>query len=149
MMWRPAAATAATPLSSILISLSLFLWQAQAICYFPNGKTASQDGPCRDDTEHSACCGQGFACLSNGMCVAVVDLVRPPELIPYHRASCTDKSWRSGDCPNFCVDSDVDRLDWAVSMGVCPNSDSAFFCNRKKGAKSDCQNNKNLVSFSG
>ncbi|KAF9871072.1 hypothetical protein CkaCkLH20_11489 [Colletotrichum karsti] len=59
--------------SALLFSALLFSYLSvvvQAACYYPNGSIAPNDTPCRDDTAESACCGQGYACLSNGMCQA-------------------------------------------------------------------------------
>lgn len=63
-------------------------------CYYPNG-TSSVDTPCHSDNAASACCNEGATCLSNGLCLggSIVS-----------RGSCTDQSWESPDCPQYCAD---------------------------------------------
>lgn len=54
-----------------LISLSLFYFPlCSAICYYPGGlRRAPQDVPCNGGTDHTFCCGPGYTCLSNGLCM--------------------------------------------------------------------------------
>jgi hypothetical protein len=69
---------------------------AQKKCYYP-GFEAPGDHPCDPDAEESVCCGTGGGsmCLTNNACV------RPGHDMA--RGSCTDKSWKSGACPQFCT----------------------------------------------
>ena len=67
-------------------------------CYYPSGTSSSPDTPCHSDDRASACCAQTDTCLSNGLCLAQGG----PELIT--RGSCTDESWQSPECPQYCSD---------------------------------------------
>lgn len=69
---------------------------ANQTCYYPDGSIAQGDKPCGNGTD-VACCGSGGICLSNGLCM---DVAQPNTLA---RSSCTDKSWTSGNCPNYCL----------------------------------------------
>lgn len=77
------------------------LAQAAATCYFPDGDISPADTPCDDEATDTFCCYNKQACLSNKICltgnVNGVD--------QYARGTCTDQSWLSGECPNFCLDS--------------------------------------------
>ena len=64
-------------------------------CYFPDGSPSS-DVPCNGTAAQSACCASTAYCLSNGLCLS--------DAIP-SRGSCTDKSWASGSCAQYCQDS--------------------------------------------
>ena len=66
-------------------------------CYYPNS-TSSVDTPCHSDAAASACCHDTDTCLSNGLCLAQGG----GELIS--RGSCTDQSWESPNCPQYCAD---------------------------------------------
>jgi hypothetical protein len=75
-------------------------------CYFPNGETVN-DTPCNPASANSTCCGPGYACLSNHVCSLTehtpTDISKTSPM--YVRASCSDKSWTSPDCPSFCMNS--------------------------------------------
>ena len=93
-----------TDSSMFLFLLSLFVVSAVSICYYPDGSTAPQDTPCKNDGGNSTCCGQGYACLSNSICMSVPGLTNDPNSqSTYVRGSCTDKSWLSPSCPLFCL----------------------------------------------
>lgn len=74
-------------------------------CYAPDQTVAEDDIPCDPTQKQSFCCGKGWACLENKSCV-------PTELVPNGgtlspaRGTCTDKSWQSSSCPDFCVSKD-------------------------------------------
>lgn len=119
----------AEPLSTLIALLLLFTSTCSAICYFPDGTTAPQDVPCNDDTGHSACCGQGYACLSNGVCTATGDELQKAGSSTYVRGSCTDSSWRSSSCPSFCVSPLYDNVAGGNGMGLCEGTtDVLFYC---------------------
>ena len=77
----------------------LLLSRAAATCYFPDGDISPYDTPCNPLANASVCCFTGQACLSNELCQADTDGV-----ITYARGTCTDQSWKSPDCPEFCLD---------------------------------------------
>ena len=65
-------------------------------CYFPDGTPANDDFPCIDNASGaSACCGAGGVCLTNGLCFDGRGL---------NRGSCTDQTWRSNQCAQYCLD---------------------------------------------
>ena len=67
-------------------------------CFYPSGDL-SGDQPCDPDAPVSVCCSSPAECLSNGLC-------REPDSdhvnTSYARGSCTDHSWKSSFCPQFC-----------------------------------------------
>ena len=103
---------------------------AQALCYFPDGETvAIHDTPCTDGT-HSFCCGQGFACISNGLCKLTEHVVDAgPGQSTFVRGSCSDKSWGS-NCPGFCVSTrNGDTLSGAMGLAQCVgNQNDQYYC---------------------
>lgn len=66
-------------------------------CYYPSGALApSNDVPCNTDTDgHSACCSEGVACLSSGLCFdnGIIS-----------RGSCTDQDYADEACASACTD---------------------------------------------
>ncbi|RFU76343.1 hypothetical protein TARUN_5896 [Trichoderma arundinaceum] len=112
-----------------LALLVAFAAQAKALCYYPDGSAASGDVPCTDSTQNSACCGTGYACLSNGICQATGDELQKPGATEFVRGSCTDKSWRSSGCQTFCVNPDEDFLAGGEGMAKCSNtSQDIYWC---------------------
>lgn len=80
----------------VLISTSV----AEKVCYHPNGKVAEQTVPCYKTAGESFCCPFGHVCLSTKLCVNTLDL--PTSIGRVIRGSCTDRSWKSKECPMFC-----------------------------------------------
>ncbi|KAI9882479.1 MAG: hypothetical protein M1823_005779 [Watsoniomyces obsoletus] len=126
-----------------VLVLAALLPTSYAICYYPNGRVAEADQPCNDESEHSSCCGPGWACLSNKMCKRTDKVKLPAD--EYIRASCTDKEWRSGSCPGFCLSlSGGDE-----GMSLCPDSDTDSYCCLGSNAPCNCGNGTGVVSFDG
>ena len=93
-----------------------FLWpptvscqEEIAKCYSPNGDLQINDVPCNKPSTGaggvSFCCGRGFTCLSNKVCMLSQDRSTGgvTRVGSAYRASCTDKSWNSTECPSFCT----------------------------------------------
>ena len=83
-----------------LLALLLPLTQAatsSSSCYYPSGNLApSNDVPCNTNTDgHSACCSEGVACLSSGLCF-------DNGLVS--RGSCTDSDYADEACASACTD---------------------------------------------
>ncbi|KAL2257935.1 hypothetical protein VTK26DRAFT_8946 [Humicola hyalothermophila] len=136
----------------LLLVATLPSWpQVEAACYYPSGQIAPNDTPCRDDTEHATCCGQGYACLSNGICQATGEEQLKDGATEFVRGSCTDRRWRSSSCPLFCIEEGVDFLDGGNGIFKCPNTtEDLYFCiNRLSGADATCDNKRNLLFFAG
>ncbi len=75
-----------------------------AKCYSPSGDLQIHDVACNPSANASFCCGRGFTCLSNKVCMlsqdtSTGDVTRVGST---YRASCTDQSWGSPECPSFC-----------------------------------------------
>lgn len=94
---------------SFFVSPPTVLCEEEAAkCYSPNGDLQIHDVPCNPSTGAggvSFCCGRGFTCLSNKVCMlsqdtSTGDVTRVGST---YRASCTDKSWNSTECPTFCA----------------------------------------------
>jgi hypothetical protein len=115
-------------LTLLLAAFSSYPW-VEAACYYFSGRVAPSDTPCRDDTTHATCCGQGYACLTNGICQATGEELEKPGATEFVRGGCTDKTWRSASCPLFCIDDGVDFLDGGNGIFKCGNkTEDLYFC---------------------
>lgn len=88
-------------LSSLRLSLAV---SPDAICYQPSGNPNTEPGGyfvCNATAEQSACCGPNDECTSTGLCKNAGD----PSSPYYFRTACTDKTWQSPLCPNYCTNS--------------------------------------------
>lgn len=94
---------------------------AFATCYFPNGNAVDSDTACNPNALESACCFDNQACLSNGLCVSDP---RDPEKMRLHRGTCTDHSWKSGNCPRECLDVNNN----GAPVYSCNVTDVASYC---------------------
>ena len=80
----------------------LFAVVANCQCYYPDG-SAANDTACFPQNAVSFCCGYGYACLENQICSATSSVQSSnPSLI---RGSCTDSTWKSSACPQFCLNA--------------------------------------------
>lgn len=68
---------------------------SDAPCYFVNGEIASGARPCFRSLENTPCCWEDFSCLANGLCQSSTS---------NHTiwGTCTDNSWQSPYCPQYC-----------------------------------------------
>ena len=84
---------------SVCFSMKATTIRAQT-CYYPDGSVSHRDTPCRvlPYGQASPCCGATDICLDNDYCLAQSG----PEVVT--RGSCTDSSWQSGECPQYCQD---------------------------------------------
>ncbi|KAK4242239.1 hypothetical protein C8A03DRAFT_29500 [Achaetomium macrosporum] len=123
----------------------------KAACYYPSGRLAPNDTPCRDDTPNAACCGQGYACLTNGICQATGAELEKPGATEFVRGSCTDKEWRSSRCPLFCIEDGADFLDGGNGIFKCENTtEDLYFCiNKQSGTEASCEEKENVLFFPG
>lgn len=72
-------------------------------CYFPDGSVADRDTPCNSNATNygvSACCAHMDICLDNHLCLAQSG----EEVIT--RGTCTDRTWQSSGCSQYCADGD-------------------------------------------
>lgn len=65
------------------------------ICYFPNGDIAWNNYACDLSTPVSHCCGVSMICLNNQICRS--------DMGNNIRGACTDQTWKSSDCPQYCL----------------------------------------------
>ncbi|KAM3087452.1 hypothetical protein ACMFMG_001539 [Clarireedia jacksonii] len=71
---------------------------ASSTCWYPDGITAEPAHvPCNQTISGaSACCDPNDSCTTSGMCLGASGWV--------YRGSCTDSSWKSGNCANQFTD---------------------------------------------
>jgi hypothetical protein len=86
-----------------IVYLLLFLIRPWKIfgaqtCYFPDADIAVNDTPCTSNNV-SICCQTNATCLENGLCFDPFGSA----VGGYIRGSCTDKSWQSVSCPQYCT----------------------------------------------
>ncbi|AEO70295.1 uncharacterized protein THITE_2121526 [Thermothielavioides terrestris NRRL 8126] len=137
-------------LTLLLATFPPWPW-AEAACYYPSGRLAPNDAPCRDDTPNATCCGQGYACLSNNICQATGEELQKPGATEFVRGSCTDKQWRSSSCPLFCIQDGVDLLDGGNGIFKCPNTtEDLYFCiDALSATEASCDKKQNVLFFPG
>lgn len=93
------------------LSLFLFLFLCEAVqaltasspCYFPSGEQLDDHTPCNQNASVSHCCKHSDACISNGYCFQQGGQ-RADWGLRIARSSCTDRSFNSEKCPQFCKD---------------------------------------------
>lgn len=90
--------------SLFLVAATFQSVSGEAACYYPNGDLNPDDVPCNPSTDFSACCGRGWTCLSNGVCMLGQDssVGSISRVGSTYRTSCTDRTWNSTECPTFC-----------------------------------------------
>lgn len=126
---------------------------ASAIRYYPNGAITQSDVACSEVTTESACCSVGYVCLSNGIYMQTYLSIASDSESSYVRGSCTDQTWRSSFCPNFCVNSDAPYLDDTAGgegMAKCPNSDAgSYYCVDFDQSAVNCTTGAHVIKFQG
>ncbi|PVI04965.1 hypothetical protein DM02DRAFT_651136 [Periconia macrospinosa] len=138
---------------SILLAFFNFVY---ATCYFPDGSSV-QDTPCNTGSTNSTCCSLGYACLSNHIC-ALTDQVPADSAKsspPFVRASCTDRSWTSPECPSLCLNSTNGDNLGLMGMGMkrcdAGGKTNRFYCSNKLLAeiseKDVCANSSYYIEF--
>ena len=95
-----------------LLPFILATLTAAQTCYYPNGDPSPVDVPCPNS---DLCCPFNWECLSNGLCHdAASD--------QYDRRTCTDQTWQSAECPDFCTYSE------AGNEAILQCDDGRFCC---------------------
>ena len=106
------------------IALFQYLNTVNCQCYDFGGNIAVNDSACYHDRDHSFCCDKDWTCLSTGICSRENSTeIIPKGGSPLHRATCTDMTWRSKQCPQFCTNQTGHR-----GMKQCDESYSTFCC---------------------
>ena len=102
-MFRSKNFGARCPLLILLSSILLLELVASAQpCYNHDGSIVVNDTACSPELKNSFCCGPGWTCLDNGICSNhnTTDLTH--QEAGQQRASCTDRTFESDQCPQFC-----------------------------------------------
>ncbi|KAF2476426.1 uncharacterized protein BDR25DRAFT_375363 [Lindgomyces ingoldianus] len=103
------------------IILTLSYTALAQTCYFPNGDESGSDTACNPNSLVSTCCFEGQACLSNGLCVSDPHNATAAR---FHRGTCTDKNWKSSNCPRECLDIDNN----GVPVYSCNQTNTDSYC---------------------
>ncbi|KAL4999592.1 hypothetical protein BDV10DRAFT_164599 [Aspergillus recurvatus] len=90
-----------------------------ATCYYPNGNEAANDVQCTPGA-NSACCGSGSICLSNGLCMSIV------QPFGLSRGSCTDPSFEIDECTSACTD--IQRNTGCAIIPYNNTDQGAYYC---------------------
>ena len=61
----------------------------------------------------------------------------------YWRGTCTDNTWRSANCPSFCLDYPGS----IESMTMCPDKNGSFFCDNGVDYYDACASGVGLPVF--
>jgi hypothetical protein len=126
--------------TSVALYFAQLLSVVSSTCYFPNGNETNDVG-CSDSATGSACCGPGYACLSNNLCALTehVDAAAAKGSPFYVRAGCTDKTWTGKDCPKFCRNAtNGDNLGLGgMGVGRCDGEGQVnrFYCRNTETAE--------------
>ncbi|KAK1988565.1 hypothetical protein LZ30DRAFT_745029 [Colletotrichum cereale] len=119
-----------------------------AACYYPDGSIAPNDTPCQDRTAESVCCGQGYACLSNGMCQATGKELQKGGATELVRGACTDRSWRSSSCPLFCINPETDNVAGGIGVARCQGTtEELYYCINAMQDQVNCTAKQNVLFF--
>ena len=71
------------------------------------------DVPCNPAVAQTTCCGKGWTCLTSLACEFNMDSDNPEvnnAIGELWRGSCTDGSFESAQCPQFCYGISTDYL---------------------------------------
>ena len=82
-------------------------------CFYPNHEIKQIDSPCFPDKDISPCCSDDMVCLGNGLC-------HNEKTGILTRGTCTDRTWKSPYCPQYCLKS-------SFNTGLCLLFVSLFF----------------------
>ncbi|EFQ27716.1 uncharacterized protein GLRG_02860 [Colletotrichum graminicola M1.001] len=137
------------PLTLSLLIFFLFS-RVHGVCYYPDSSIAPNDTPCQDRTAESVCCGQGYACLSNGMCQATGRELQKGGATELVRGSCTDRSWRSSSCPLFCINPETDNVTGGIGIAKCQGTvEELYYCINTVQDRVNCTAKQNVLFFQG
>ena len=134
-------------LTSCILLLGLLTSLSTATCYWQNSalNPDSPDSIAQDDTacfpaqENSPCCGTGWSCLSDGVC-----MIRMEEQDFYYRGTCTDKMWTSQQCPSFCF---AQNSNSSIPLAKCTGTQDWYCC--PGDPECSCETGKNAVKLGG
>lgn len=112
----------------LILTLQHAVFSAATACYYLSGELAPNDMPCIQYTDdgYMPCCREGYTCLSEALCQPPAERRpnRVDQLNPYVRSSCTNRTWKSLNCPSFwCTDEDHDYFKGSMGLAKCTNFD--------------------------
>ncbi|KAK2011027.1 hypothetical protein LZ32DRAFT_659970 [Colletotrichum eremochloae] len=101
-----------------------------------------------DRTAESVCCGQGYACLSNGMCQATGKELQKGGATELVRGACTDRSWRSSSCPLFCINPETDNVAGGIGVAKFQGTvEELYYCINTVQDRVNCTAKQNVLFF--
>ncbi|KAF1830908.1 hypothetical protein BDW02DRAFT_650312 [Decorospora gaudefroyi] len=104
-------------------------------CFYPDGRNATDLHVCLPDAAVSHCCRSSDSCLSNGMCFS-------SGLGSIVRRACTDKTWKSQECPRICTDT---LGDGDAALTPCGPYNS-FCCGHDEAARECCDTGNSTLA---
>ena len=135
-------------MESKILRLFLFCTLGACICYYPNGDVSPQDVPCTSNS-NSTCCGIGYACLTNQICMDTSLTPASSGSTKYVRGSCTDKSFSSSACPLFCDNAKYDDVGGGEGMEKCTNVQGDAYRCIDFNPNSQCNSSLYVLQFPG
>lgn len=82
--------------------------------------------------------------------MATGDELKKADAHKYVRGSCTDQSWRSSECPEFCIDPNVDNLTGGNAIGKClGTTQDMYYCIGPGNTDNNCSASQNPLIFQG
>ena len=111
--------------SRFILAIALSATLVHAQCYYPDGGEALRDVPCKPDAEVSACCAEGYICVSTGMC----------QFVEYAGTG------------RFAPDAEGEEAG-GTDVTRCQGYTDRFFCPRSQNANV-CKDESKALTFSG
>lgn len=105
-------------------------------CYYPDGSVAALDTPCHSSSTGggaSACCTYPDICLDNKLCLAQGGV---SDAAVISRGSCTDQTWKSSGCSQYCADVDPSGYAFVHLYEMNPNP--VFCCSPVDSLNNTC-----------
>jgi hypothetical protein len=82
--------------------------------------------------------------------MATGDELKKAGATKYVRGSCTDQSWRSSECPQFCIDPNVNDLTGGNGIGKClGTTQDMYYCTGTGNTDNNCSASQNPLIFQG
>ncbi|KAF2495400.1 hypothetical protein BU16DRAFT_389474 [Lophium mytilinum] len=112
-------------------------------CYYPDG-LQNRGNACDPTSAVSQCCGPGFVCLGNGLCLPG-PTVRKDYDWKYYRSGCTDPTWDSPTCPDICL-GPKDSIDSGQGVQSCSGGPNRYCCAHSRHTDC-CSNSTNIFTL--
>jgi len=113
---------------SWVLLLSFFLSSGRAqTCYYPNGQVPTDFDftPCNGNAVSACCAMSEDTCVSHELCFN-------NDENEYFRGACTDQSWKSASCPQYCLSinpGDYQQIELCDTTHYCCNTGGTSCCN--------------------